>query len=451
MFIALLTTLSFLLAALIPVYPEFTAPILKIQLLIYVLIIAKDLLTRRRLTLLHTWLCAYIFIIWSDMMLIATNDNITPYIYPILFYTLANSLVITGYFAYKPKSKRIHTNTYQAANTGLLLITILLCEVAYLYINYETVVETLIFGRTLTETLGSASIISVLTPALGMILPAIIAYYFRHIKRTNILIPILIVLPIFIYQFIIATRFQLLFQVLPFCIILDIVKVQNINWKSITLIIFFAIALSAFSSYTKQNRNFAKNEKEYVETKYSTDKTSDTFEAIALELSPEGIIDMIRMLDDYYEHNDHEYGKESAYILYFWVPRSIWTDKPTPIDHWLIRQYETVSDEYSASTGFVGFLKADFGWFALIFAIVWGIIIKRCDEFIKRTIENGNYSFTYVIATILYPYFFFAVRSPLTATQQLIFIFFIYIIFRRLFFNEYTTNHAKASTNKLNS
>lgn len=451
MFISALIILSILLALIIPIYPEYTSSILKVELLIYVLIVIKDILATRQFTLLHTWVCAFIFIIWSDMLLCAMNDNThNYYTYPILFYLLSNNLVLLAYYSYKTRqpAKNIHKHTYTEHNIALFF-TIIFCEILYLYFHYDTVVETLIFGRVLNETLGSGSIIAILIPALGMVLPAIIAYYFRYIKRTNVLIPILIVLPIFIYQFIIATRFQLLFQIIPFCVILDVIKIRNVNLKAAIVLVAFAITLSTFSTHTKENRNFAKNEKEYVETEYGSDQPSDTFEAVAMELSPEGIINMIRLSDDYYETHNLEYGKESAYMLYFWVPRNIWTDKPTPIDHWLIRKYETVSDEYSVSSGFQGFLKADFGWFALIFALGWGIILKRCDTYIGNTLSSGNPSFNYVIAAILYPYFFFAVRSPQTATQQLIFIFLIYLLFKKIFFKEHS--YANATTDKLNS
>lgn len=445
MFIILI---SILLAAAIPFFPEDTLTILKIEVFLYLWIVIKDLMRTRRFTLLHTWEIAFIFIIWSDMILCATDRN--TYTLPIFFYTLANSLVLVGYFAHnKPSySSRNMSSTYTEHKWGLLLV-IILCTILYLYYNYDKVLETLAFGRVLSKTLGSGSIMSTIIPALGMLLPGIIAYYIKYISKSWTGWAIILATPIFIYQFIIATRFQLLFQVFPFFIILGFIKIKNIDFKSIAFIVLFGIVLGWGSSYLKENRNYAVNETVLEEYTYTSDKRSDIFYNTAKELSPEGIIGMMNIADDYYEDHNLEYGKESAYMLYFWVPRSLWPEKPTPIDHWLIRKYEVVEDEHSASLGFLGFLRADFGWFALLFSFIFGIIIKRGDMYIRRVINNGMPAFDYVLAATLYPYIFFAVRSPQTATQQLIFIFLIYLLFKLIFFNSSRGEYAETSSNKL--
>jgi oligosaccharide repeat unit polymerase len=405
-------------------------------------------MTTKRFSLLHTWEIAFIFIIWSDMLLCAAdNDN---YTLPIFFYTFANSLVLLGYFSHTKTSQANtkYPNTFTEQKWELLFV-IIFCILLYLYYNYERVLETLSFGRVLTQTLGSGNLKSTIIPALGMLLPGLIAYYFRYIVRGGTLYALLLVLPIFIYQFIIATRFQLLFQIFPFAIILGFIKIEKINLKSIAFMLLFGIMLGWGSSYIKKNRNFAENETIYEETSYVSENSNDLFYNIAKDLSPEGIIEMMWLADNYYSTHNLEYGKESAYMLYFWVPRSIWKNKPTPIDHWLIRKYENVVEEHSTSTGFIGFLRADFGWFALLFAIIWGIIIKKCDNFIRRILKNKTPGFNYVFAASLYPYIFFAVRSPQTATQQLIFIYIIYICFKHIFFKQGKSNNVKIVSNKL--
>lgn len=452
MLITLLIITSLLLALIIPFYPEFTYTILKIELILYVAILVKDIAVTRKFTLLHTWEVAFVFIIWSNMILSAADDHSHLYTNPIVFYLVANSIVLIAYFNYHP-SKTITNKTIfisSGRNTELLLF-IAISLGLYLYFNYDKVVETLIFGRVLSKTLGSGSLLTTIIPALGMILPAIIAYYFKYIIKGNTIFAIILALPIFIYQFIIATRFQLLFQIFPFFIILGLIKIRKINFKSICFMVIFAIALGWGSSYLKENRNYASNDSVRGEYVYASEKRDDIFYSLADNLSSEGIIEMMSMADDYYKNHDLEYGKESAYMLYFWVPRSWWPEKPTPIDHWLIRKYEIVAEEHSTSVGFLGFLRADFGWFAILFALLWGIAIKQCDNYISRTLTTSTPSFSYVFAATLYPYIFFAVRSPQTATQQLIFIYFIYLIFKFIFFKKIGNNYANASSNKLYS
>ena len=449
MFITLLILISILLAVAIPFFPEYTYPILKAEVIIYVCIVIKDILNTRRFTLLHTWEIAFIFIIWSDMLLCAYEDQ--TYTIPIFFYTLANSLVLIGYFAHRSNSRRDNTPPQTVSEyKWSLLFVIILCIILYLYYNYDKVLETLAFGRVLSKTLGSGTLMSTIIPALGMLLPAVIAYYFKHVVKGWVIFAILLALPIFIYQFIIATRFQLLFQVVPFFIILGFIKIKDIDVKSVTFILIFGIVLGWGSSYLKENRNYADNEAEYGQYTYTSERQTDLLYNTAKELSPEGIIGMMGMADNYYKDHDLEYGKESAFMLYFWVPRSLWEEKPTPIDHWLIRKYEVVVEEHSTSLGFLGFLRADFGWIALLFALLWGIIIKRCDNYINSILNNQNPAFNYVFAASLYPYIFFAVRSPLTATQQLIFIYVIYVIFRYLFFKKEGPTYATTTPNKLN-
>ncbi len=452
MLIAVLIIASLLIALIIPFFPEYTYLILKAELIIYISIIIKDIVSTKRFSLLHTWEVAFIFIIWSDMILCAAYDSSHLYTGPILFYLIANSLVLMGYFYHTPSlnSNRYSVQTH-TDHKWVFLLVIVFCVLLYLYYNYEKVLETLAFGRVLSKTLGSGSIMSTIMPALGMILPAVIAYYFKYIVKGKAIYAIILVLPIFIYQFIIATRFQLLFQVFPFCIILGFIKVQNITLKSIAFILIFGIVLGWGSSYLKENRNYAGNENQRDEYSYTSDNKNDIFYSTAEELSPEGIIDMMSMADDYYKDHSLEYGKESAYMLYFWVPRNLWEEKPTPIDHWLIRKYEDVAEEHSTSTGFLGFLRADIGWLAIFFALMWGIIIKKCDNYVTQTFNNDNPSFNYVFAATLYPYIFFAVRSPLTATQQLIFIYLIYLIFKFVFIKRSINLYANTSADKLNS
>ena len=157
---------------------------------------------------------------------------------------------------------------------------------------------------------------------------------------------------------------------------------------------------------------------------------------LASHMSPEGVVRMARMADRYFSDHSLRWGQETGFLLYFWFPRSLWRDKPTQLDYWLIREYiPTLPDTYSSASGFIGELRADFGWGCLLFVFLFGLPLKRVDDFCVSVFSEGNASFDMVLASILYPWIFFFVRSPVTSTMSLlweILIYYaLYILFQR--------------------
>ena len=417
-----------LISTVIPLYPELTLSILKVNLVLYIILIFVDIATTKRITLFSTWIVSYIYIIWSDMVLTSYNYDNVIYSIPIFFYLIGNSCVLLGYTMNKKKTKKFSYTKQVVQHPNYLLLFIFLSVVVFLYLQLDTIKATMAHGRVLNSVKGSGNLLYSLVGGIGLVIPATIAYYFKFIKKKSIIYSIILVAPIFIFQFILSTRFKLLFQLLPFLFVSGVIKIKQLNIKSILVLCVCAILFSATSSFMKENRtagygNISQND--YI---YTNDVSSDKFVELAKGMSPEGIINMAHLANRYFEVNDLKYGKEVSFLLYFWVPRSIWKNKPTPIDNWLIRKYEIVSDEHSSASGFLGELRADFGWFALIFAFGIGYIIMLCDNYIYNIMQHTPPPFQVTIATMLYPYFFFFVRSPITSTINLFFALLIYFI-----------------------
>lgn len=422
--ILLLIFISTILALAIPFFQEYTLFILKLELVLYVLMVLVNMYKTKQFNLFHTWIASFIFIIWSDMILTAADDPSHIYTIPIIFYLIANNLVLCGYILYSNKpiaAGRI----YQVAHPRYMLTLILVGIAVFCYMYYENILTTLAFGRILNGAKGGTTLTGSIVSALGLILPALIAFYFRYVAKKSWIYSIIISLPVLIFQAILATRFKLLFQIIPLFIMLGMIKVKDNTIKSITILIGAVILIGIYSSYTKENRNYANNERRYQEQLYTANTTNDAFLSLAEEMSPEGIIKMAYLANDYFKDHSLSYGRESLTIFYFWIPRSWWPEKPTQLDYWLIRKYENVSDAHSTSSGFVGELRADFGWVALLFAFLIGIVLKRCDQYIQNTFSQPQ-SLQMVFAAMLYPYFFFFVRSPLTTSFSLIFCYLIY-------------------------
>lgn len=444
--IALIIT-SFIVSALIPLFPDITTSLLKCIAVVYTSIAIVDIFKTKRISIQVIWIVAFIYIIWSEMLILSINDSQLTYMASIFYYLMACNAVLLGYQVFNWSSIK-KVSLYEIRDSNTFLIVLILLTIYYLYSQYEAVFQTLIYGRILSDVTGGTDLADTFAQSLGMILPSLIAYYFKFIKKASIWYAILLVAPIIIYQGILATRFKLLFQILPFLIIIGAVRMNNISLKSTLLLILSAYAITSYSTFTKENRNSSLVEESfYGETEYINENNNDIAYRAASEMSPEGIIAMTYLSDKYYEDNPHGLGKETSYIITVWIPRSIWPNKPTPIEHWLIRKYENVSAEFSASLGFMGTLKADFGWFSLFFAFLIGIFLRYCDRYINLALTSHIPSLSLVFALTLIPFIFFFVRSPITGTITLGFIYIVYYIIRSLFFKLYTD---ETSPNKLN-
>ena len=166
---------------------------------------------------------------------------------------------------------------------------------------------------------------------------------------------------------------------------------------------------------------------------------------IAENMSPEGVVEMTVLSDDYFSKHEYHYGRESGFILYFWIPRFIWPSKPTQLDHWLIREYMVVSENHSSASGFTGELKADFGLFSLIFVFFIGYILKRLDDYVKMYLSYSDRSFNTVIASSIIPYVFFFVRSPLTSSYSFLFGIALFFFLRKVLCKNITSSDKRSN------
>lgn len=433
MIVNFLIFISCTLAAIIPFFPDHIYTILKAELIVYVLIIIAEMVKIKRLSLFQVWLCAFIYIILSEMLIIGYNDYNHIYMIPILFYLIGNNIVLIGYRCYNKQTNKSEETPYKVNNPSALIICLAILEVLYLYVNKDKIIETLMFGRILKSSIGGGAIESSLISGLGLLIPSFAGYYFRYIKQKNAIYSIIFSMPIFVYQFIMGTRFVLLFTIIPFLIISGLISLYLTNFRKNIMLLLFAIVLIFGTNYIKENRNLSANDREH-QYEILTENTDEPFQKLADNMSPEGIIYMAKKANDYFDNNPLSYGKETGFILYFWIPRSIWPNKPTMLDHWLIRQTEIVSDSHSTASGFLGELRADFGWFSLFFAFLIGLFVRKCDNYLI-SFNTNTASINFVMALLFIPYIFFFVRSPLTSTMKLICELIVFLLIKKIFFD----------------
>ena len=128
MLINLLILLTVTLPLIIPIFPELTYLLLKLIFVVYIALVCLDIYKKHSISLFHTWIGGFIYIIWSDMMICAYGDHSNRYTIPIFFYLIANGLVILGYNIFKGRDK-FSTTSYNVRNTstfGLVLFLLII-------------------------------------------------------------------------------------------------------------------------------------------------------------------------------------------------------------------------------------------------------------------------------------------------------------------------------------
>jgi oligosaccharide repeat unit polymerase len=163
--------------------------------------------------------------------------------------------------------------------------------------------------------------------------------------------------------------------------------------------------------------------------------------SLATTMSPEGIIQSYAKMIGYFETHPFLYGQSSGFLLYFWVPRSIWPEKPKMLGYWMVRATDSdvgFSSGHSASYGFCGDFYADFGMFgAIFFSFGIGLGLKKLEQFrAKRYAEKGT---GLILAVITYPFVFFAVRSPITSSMTTIGLIVVYMVLSKILFEKSKT------------
>lgn len=395
--------------------------------------ILYSIISNKKIQLIDVWNLSFVFIILSEVFI---RTSATDYMVSAIQYLIvANNLINIGYLTKSNNYFSKKRNIYTVYRDSRVVITVLFCLVLfYFFMEIKTAIMAFTLGRMSTYgDGGNMLIISSLTNSLGLVLPSIMAYYFIYIKRKSILIPFLLSLPIFIILFMGGTRFPLLFSFLGFILVVQGKIMKKLTLKNSIVLATSILLLVSVSSRMKDFRSTGiSNPKSSIVQNHQSFKDIPTYLA-ANYMSPEGVVDMTALMFKHFEKNDHLYGASSSFILYFWVPRAIWPEKPTMLGYWFIRQYRGgFGDAHSASFGFTGDLYADFGLFSLIIVFFLGRLLKTAENFKRRVFIRGDYST--VLRAMFYPFIFFFVRSPITSTMTFLGIIFIYYIMKRVMF-----------------
>ena len=297
---------------------------------------------------------------------------------------------------------------------------------------FEVAVSSLLLGRIQDPTVGgdaSQFLFGEIVGSIGIVLPAIAFYYFRVYRKSKIWIAWIISIPILLILFMLGIRNTLLFAFLGFVIAGKYIDLTHLNKKlfiSLGLAAAFLLGVSGFM------RNYRVGGLEGGGRDFGNDdKNSSLAVRIARSMSGEGIIKCMNYEKIYFDNNPYTFGTNTGFILYFWIPRALWHDKPTMLGHWLVREEETnVPNAHSSSYGFAGEPYADFGYLSLILIFFYGVGLKKIEVFQKRNFRLSDKKS--IMGAMMYPWVFFFVRSPITSTISLLGAFVWYLIFVKL-------------------
>ncbi len=403
------------------------------------LYVAIDLILIRRIHLLHVWQLAFNFIFLSEINTDSSLYFLDNILFTVQFLCTANILIILGYYTYSPKAKAKVKDKESTVNrlrrsTLIFLICLMLVYVGY---TLPFAIKSFLFGRDFAMTDSSGGFVGSIIGALAHILPAAFAYYFMQLKTPRMINAIIFSLPIWVLLFMIGTRFPLLFSVMGLVIVVLSLRQTKLTTKNYVYLFLAMGVLYGSSIFMKQLRSNFRD----PTTVISIDENEMRLPRIAGNFgSNERVVEISSKLFTYYEHpdNKHQLGMGYAFILYFWVPRSVWPDKPTMAGHWFVRKIRVVSENYSAALGFTGQFYIDFGYYGLIFIFLLGMLLRR-GEFFFETYKRSK-SFDLVVGAMFYPVIFFFVRSPLTALISFAGIFFFYFLIKKFFVKKYTAD-----------
>lgn len=408
----------------------------------FVLFVVVDFYYRKSFGLIQLWLISFLYVINSegivnyDMLIRFQGSSViaTKVIY------ISNVMVLAGYYINMKKNafeKKKPGVFFLSKKAKLFLVSLVLL---YIAINIPFAISAYKYGRYAAwGENDSGFVLSLLTQGMGLLLPSFITYVYSVMPNKRDMWILALELPVFAILLLGGTRFNFLFSFLgSLMVYYSNKKIKYSDLLYITpLVSILYISASVMMSIRSGGGSLI-SAVLGIFTGESNGQASDFISFVSSKMSPEGIIISFSKMVEYFKFNEYLYGESTGFIIYFWIPRAIWSSKPTMLGHWLIRSYGDTgfSEGHSASFGFCGDFYADFGIIgALLLSAVVGYYFKYLDNFL--TWAKKSESPYEILGAMAYPYVFFFVRSPITATINIILIVAVFFLLKRLSFRRY--------------
>jgi len=406
-----------------------------ITLWFVIIILIYNVLKDRYISLISMFIFGFIYIYFKEFL----NDiptlygewgekNVNDGYFVIMFSFLS---LICGYFLkdyvrkfnrkkviVKPNANSDFRLNLIKSKSSFFIINILLVLIIFIG-NMVLIIDGLTKGRPNAFKYG---LLSNLSYALSII--AIInfnIYYKQFFARYNVIKVFIYTFPIFVLLLASGTRFLLLYGIIA----LISHYFYNLTNPKIFKMLLFLIVFGLAFNFVLKSRNDGFLNSSVTNNLISPKDEMSLNQKVVQYFTTEGMLRNAAMITDYTNNHDYTYGRSIGFLTYFWVPREIWHDKPTQLDHWLIRKYTNEYDDsgHSTASGFMGELYMDFGpYFILpILAVIgWFMSSLNFKYYLNR--ENFTYISVILNGSVL-AWIFFSVRSILTSTFIFLFIY----------------------------
>ena len=393
-----------------------------------------DWMFNKSFSLLTVWIAGVVYVILSDIILYHYDTLDT---WGDKFVLLAIDAVLLGYFLTKPHKKNagvIQEEHHEVRSPFIFISVMVLIYIIYLYNLIPYAIQSFLRGGRSVEMMDENNML--FSTFLGgyHVFPLVIAFYIIRIRHKSVWKAVLISLPIFFIDFVSGTRFRMLFTIMPFLLVSTILRIDNVNIKrmiSLAILIIFVMYGANYMLHTRRSGfgNYVESEETEIRHPHS-----DCFSVkVCKECSPEGTIGMMNILHNHLQYNEPTYGLSTGFIFYFWIPRSLWPNKPTMLNHWLPRKYMNVGEGHSTSSGFMGEPYADFGYFAFVVYFMMGVLLRKGNNILVKYDYGRANVYTSLYTSLLIPFVFFAVRSPVTGTCYTLMQWLMLYLFSKFF------------------
>lgn len=393
----------------------------------------------KSIELMHFWIAGIMYIIIPEVILTSEVLETSQFGFEVIFLIfMSNAFFVLGYsMNVSPVLRKgvVEVNRIHLGQKIMVFLLILL----YVFNSIGSALETFGSGRIGGESTVGFGFLNSIISSLGVLLPSVCGYMGERMRSYGIerfLFLYFLPLAIFAMLFMQFNRFPMLFAVLGYAVVRfpESILKFDLTIKKVFTVGLILGSLMYSSILVKKVRTLGVSSVQSItKTKVSTAKKDVGFhETYAKAMSNEGVLDMNRLSLTYFSEHPHTYGLSSSYVFYFWIPRVVWTKKPKMLGYWLVRKFRTgFSSGHSTSFGFIGELFADFGYFSILFALFLGRGFKKLQTGLEYYAFTKDFSKIGYIMTI--PFTFFFVRSPVTATINLVGMLLFYNLLKFIF------------------
>lgn len=313
-------------------------------------------------------------------------------------------------FALRPWHREVKL---KSAGPLLLIAT---TYAVYLLHSIPEVISLASVGRndtwlTIESRSASETLIDYVALASQLVVAPMIVYYVLWVMHKHVIIAVVLTFPLFVLQLLSGTRFHLLFSAFGVAVVYFASRPVSLRTMLRLTAVAAVIVVISVLMLRVRNTGMTQANADVLSAAVRTEEVA----------SGEGVVATMSMIVDYFSHREHAYGASTAGLVLFWIPRSIWPDKPTFIGYWFPREYGLTgfSEIHSAAATFAADPYVDFGFVGgILLCGAIGIGLARVDGWSARTIARQGHP-AIVIASVLYGATFFAVRSLDTAIASL--------------------------------